>query len=211
MNAKAGDMITFRIGKGGSGAYVSNNTLVNSKKGGDTVFGNIKAIGGNGGNSVSIDSNGNLVNGLGGSIPSSNVCIVSNGSSSGSGKDYTSDNKRCIKGNKGNDANNTTGGKGGDMKAITVEIITYTKNAEGETIANSEKKTISGIGGEGGIQGDNSNGKDAQTENKYASGGGGSAIRDLGQVSSSSQTNITQNPSKGGNGSNGKIFLEWWE
>ena len=69
------------------------------------MFGNIKAIGGNGGNSVSIDSNGNLVNGLGGSIPSSNVCIVSNGSSSGSGKDYTSDNKRCIKGNKGNDAN----------------------------------------------------------------------------------------------------------
>ncbi len=229
MSAKAGDMITFRIGKGGSGAYVNNNTLVNSKKGGDTVFGNIKVIGGNGGNSVSINpsynvsnaindtNNSPLINGLGGSIPSDNVCVVNSNSGSSGGisggvsKDYTSDNKRCIKGNKGNDAIGTSGGKGGDMKAITVEIITYTKNAEGETIANSEKKTISGIGGEGGIQGDNSNGKDANSENKYGSGGGGAAIRDLGQVSSSSQTNITANPSKGGNGSNGKIFLEWWE
>ena len=232
MNAKAGDMITFRIGKGGSGAYVSNNTLVNSKKGGDTMFGNIKVIGGNGGGSVSINpsynpsntinntNNSPLINGLGGSIPNDKVCVVNSGSGIGSGgiggsggvsKDYTSDSKRCIRGNKGNDAVNTTGGKGGDMKAITVEIITYTKNAEGETIANSEKKTISGIGGEGGIQGDNSNGKDANSENKYGSGGGGAAIRDLGQVSSSSQTNITANPSKGGNGSNGKIFLEWWE
>ena len=49
------------------------------------------------------------------------------------------------------------------------------------------------------------------TENNYASGGGGSSIRDLGQVSSSSQSNITNNPTKGGNGSNGKIILEWWE
>ena len=75
------------------------------------------------------------------------------------------------------------------------------------------KKEFKGEGGNGGIldTGDNSNGKDAMTENNYASGGGASSIRDLGQVSSSSQSNITNNPTKGGNGSNGKIILEWWE
>ena len=40
--------------------------------------------------------------------------------------------------------------------------------------------------------------------------GGGASIRDLGRVDSSSQSNITNNQTKGGNGANGKIILEWW-
>ena len=61
------------------------------------------------------------------------------------------------------------------------------------------------------MQGDNNNGKDAGFDKLYASGGGGAAIRDLGQVSAASQTNITKNETQGGAGSNGKIILEWYE
>ncbi len=216
MDAKPGQMVTFRIGKGGKGAYVSSNNVINAQKGGDTLFGDIKAAGGAGGGNVSLNpsynsaaaisnTNNPLINGKGGKNASAKMCMA------GNSKDYSSDIKRCIKGSEGADGINTTGGKGGDLKAITVEVFTYTLNSDNETVGTGEKKIISGIGGDGGIQGDNSNGKDANTDNKYGSGGGGSAIRNLGQVSSSSQTNITSNPTKGGNGSNGKIFLEWWE
>ena len=221
IQAKANQTIKIRIGKGGKGAYVSNNTLVNSKKGGDTSFGDINVRGGNGGYSVSINpsynpsnamnntTNNPLINGKGGVVPgmygdtsNTKICTFGNGSTI---KDYTKDNKRCIKGNKGNDGINTTGGNGGNFIGYTLTII----DKEGK----ETKKEFKGEGGNGGIldTGDNSNGKDAMTENNYASGGGGSSIRDLGQVSSSSQSNITNNPTKGGNGSNGKIILEWWE
>ena len=221
IQAKANQTIKIRIGKGGKGAYVSNNTLVNSKKGGDTSFGDINVRGGNGGYSVSINpsynpsnamnntTNNPLINGKGGVVPgmygdtsNTKICTFGNGSTI---KDYTKDNKRCIKGNKGNDGINTTGGSGGNFIGYTLTII----DKEGK----ETKKEFKGEGGNGGIldTGDNSNGKDAMTENNYASGGGGSSIRDLGQVSSSSQSNITNNPTKGGNGSNGKIILEWWE
>ena len=34
-----GQVIKVRIGKGGKGAHVSNNVIVEAKKGGDTIFG----------------------------------------------------------------------------------------------------------------------------------------------------------------------------
>ncbi len=51
----------------------------------------------------------------------------------------------------------------------------------------------------------------AKNAEGYASGGGGAALRDVGQVSSSSTGNIANNPNRGGAGSNGKIILEWYE
>ena len=207
-------MIKFRIGKGGDGAYVSNNAVINAKKGGDTSFGEVKAGGGNPGSNVTTNpsynpsspitnTNNPLINGVGGTP--SNIC--SNGN-----KSFINDRSRCTQGIKGSDANNTNGGKGADFIGYTYEIITEIKGPDGTITSNKTKKTLTGIGGNGGIQGDNSNGEDSiQTNDNISSGGGGSAIRDLGQVSSSSQTNITQNPTKGGKGSHGRIILEWSE
>ena len=211
---KKGEMIKFRIGKGGDGAYVSNNAVINAKKGGDTSFGEVKAGGGNPGSNVTTNpsynpsspitnTNNPLINGVGGTP--SNIC--SNGN-----KSFINDRSRCTQGIKGSDANNTNGGKGADFIGYTYEIITEIKGPDGTITSNKTKKTLTGIGGNGGIQGDNSNGEDSiQTNDNISSGGGGSAIRDLGQVSSSSQTNITQNPTKGGKGSHGRIILEWSE
>ncbi len=211
---RKGEMIKFRIGKGGDGAYVSNNTVINAKKGGDTSFGDVKAGGGNPGSNVTTNpsynpsspisnTNNPLINGIGG-MPS-NIC--SNGI-----KSFINDRSKCTQGIKGNDANNATGGKGADFIGYTYEITTETKGPDGTITLTKTKKTLTGTGGNGGIQGDNSNGEDSiQTNDSISSGGGGSAIRDLGQVSSSSQTNITQNPTKGGKGSHGRIILEWSE
>ena len=77
-----GQKIRLRIGKGGSGATVANNIIINAQKGGDTVFGDsafgeIKAGGGQGGSSPSINSSNNtFVNGAGGNI--SNICHYKN-------------------------------------------------------------------------------------------------------------------------------------
>ncbi len=195
VQVKAGEIVKIRIGKGGEGAYVTNNTLINAKKGGDTVFGDVKARGGSGGASVSVNgSTGELVNGEGGANPDSDICIFKT-------QDYSRKNKYCTKGLKGNAAIQTAGGKGANFVGFT-----YTKaDKEG----NETKIEIKGEGGKGGVPdtGDNSNGAAA---NGIASGGGGASIRDLGN-SALSLSNVTNNPTKGGNGANGKIILEWWE
>ena len=130
--------------------------------------------------------------GLGGSI--SNVCHYKNTS-------YLN-NKKCIKGIKGADAIDLTGGAGANFVGYS-----YTKIAADGTEVNQE---ITGTGGNGGIldTGDNANGKNATG---LSSGGGGAALRDLGKVSSATQGNITNNPNQGGSGTNGKIIIEWWE
>ncbi len=191
---KSNQTIKFRIGKGGNGAYVINNVLVNSKKGGDTVFENIKAGGGKGGESTGYNSILNiLTNGKGGSI--SDICHFGD-------VNYINNNKKCRKSTSGGNAENSNGGSGANFVGYS-----YTLTKED---GNSEKKEIKGTGGVGGIQdtGENSNGKNAEG---IASGGGGASIRDLGKVNSSSQSNIVNNPTKGGNGGNGKIILEWWQ
>ncbi len=194
---KSNQVIKYRIGKGGSGAYISNNTLTNAKNGGMTVFGDLKAGGGGGGGSVSIDSahDNNLLNGTGGIV--SNVCHFG-------GTSYLN-NKKCTKGSAGSSAINLTGGGGANF--IGFKYIVYTKEGDNES---KIEKTVSGTGGMGGVldTGDNANGKDTTG---YASGGGGAALRDIGQVNSSSAGNITNNPNHGGKGGNGKIIIEWWE
>ncbi len=181
---KSNEIIKVRIGKGGAGAYVSNNSVINSKKGGDSAFGDIKAGGGYGGNSPSINSSNVLANGAGGDI--SNICHFKSTS-------YFNKASYCKKGLKGVDAVDVKGGAGANFTPLTYD----------------EEKTVSGTGGTGGQidTGDNANGKAA---GGFASGGGGASIRDLGRVDSSSQSNITNNQTKGGDGANGKIILEWW-
>ncbi len=176
-----GQKIRLRIGKGGSGATVANNIIINAQKGGDTVFGDsafgeIKAGGGYGGGSPSVNLvTGAFTNGAGGAI--SNICHY---------KSTSFLNKSsCQKGIKGFNAENASGGKGADLAKY-------------------------GTGGAGGVSGDNSDGEGALNIG-YGAGGGGAALRDLGKVDSSVQTNITRNQNKGGSGSNGKIIVEWWE
>ena len=190
---KSNQVIKFRIGKGGEGAYISNNTLTNATNGGNTVFGDIKAGGGEAGKSVSIDTshNNKIINGAGGGV--SNICHF--------GTTSYLNNKKCIKGIAGTGADKLNGGKGGNFSGY--KFTAHTK--EGDT-----EKTVTGTGGGGGVldTGDNANGKDAAG---YASGGGGAALRDLGRVNSESAGNITNNQNRGGNGGNGKIIVEWWE
>ena len=195
ISVKSNQAVKFRIGKGGKGAYILNNTVISAKKGGDTVFGDIKAGGGGAGSNVSVNTSGELINGKGGSA--SNICQTSD-------KNFINDKKRCTKGIEGQNAKGATGGKGADFAGYKYTVI----DKEG----NETKKEIMGAGADGGVQdtGNNANGKNANTENYYGAGGGGAAIRDLGQVNSSSQSNITNNPTTGGNGSNGKIILEWY-
>ena len=60
-------------------------------------------------------------------------------------------------------------------------------------------------GGNGGIAGNNSNGK---TGSGYGTGGGGAGLFDMGMISSAQSS---ANNSKGGDGANGKIILRWRE
>lgn len=174
--------IRIRIGKGGSGGTIVNNTVIVAQKGGDTVFGDdaigeIRAGGGGGGSSPSVVNN-ILVNGTGGEV--SLMCHYG-------GKNYLNNKSYCAKGSKGFNAEPNT------------DTNKTTKGANGASLPNY------GAGGEGGISGtDSYKGNDATG---IGSGGGGAAIYDLGNdsVSSTSGTN------KGGNGTNGRIIIELYD
>ena len=147
-NAIGGQTFTIRIGKGGKGAYVVDNSVIPAKRGGATVFelgisDKIKVAGGLGGSSV-ITNGDDIVNGNGGSVPSNRICYYNS-------SDYTKKAKYCTKGKEGLSTDNANGGKGG-------------------SIANY------GEGGSGGMQdtGDRSKGG---AGSGIASGGGGAAIR----------------------------------
>lgn len=187
-------VIKFRIGRGGNGAYVINNWAATAPKGGDTVFGDLKAGGGGAGGNVGINSATRVLqNGSGGQV--SDVCHYKTTS-------YLSNNKKCIKGTAGSVAVGAEGARGARFAGYSYKII-----AKDGAVT---QKEVTGIEGEGGRQdtGNNANGKDASG---YASGGGGAAIRDIGKVDSSLQSNIVNNQTRGGNGSNGKIIIEYWQ
>lgn len=204
INVRSNEILKFRIGKGGTGgngsfASSSNEAdrqKLNGKKGGDTVFAvntdrQLTAGGGGGGNFPVVKSVlgiNKLINGEGGSA--SNVCSYN-------GKSYFNNEKYCIKGNAGKDAQSNTGGAGADFKGYAFKTV--------DSSGTEVEKRISGIGGLGGISGLTSYG--GHSENSYAAGGGGAGLWDLGEVSS----NGASNPSRGGNGGNGKIIVEWWE
>ena len=190
---QSGNRIKIRIGKGGSGAKVENNILINARNGGDTVFAydipskKVSAGGGKAGLNPSINTDAKtIINGTGGIV--STICHAPNG------KDYInikcSNNLKincCIKGLPGNNATNNDsgaiGGKGADLA----------------------QSNLTNKGGAGGITGSNAKGNDAYDKG-VGSGGGGAGIFDIGIPAIS-----THNPNTGGNGSNGKIILEWWE
>ena len=192
--AKSGDIIKIRIGKGGAGAYINNNELIPAKNGGNTIFGYgttnkiVSAGGGAAGGSASADSNANsLVSGKGGNT--SNICKGINN------KDYLNiqctaslTTNCCIQGTKGEDGINGS-------------------NANNKLSAGGNGGTLNkyGAGGNGGTTGDNANGKNADAAG-YGAGGGGAGILEVGTPSVS-----TYNPNTGGNSSNGKILIEWWE
>ncbi len=185
INVKHGEPITIKIGKGGSGGsgvYASSGNDVsklNGKKGGNTSFGALTA-GGGGGGFFPVINGANIINGKGG-IPS-NICKYNV-------KDFIDDETACIKGLNGLDADSNTrktdGGRGADLAGYTYDA-----------------------GGDGGIAGNNSNGR-APASNSYGTGGGGAGMADVGKVSN--PENSTSNPARGGDGGNGRIILEMYK
>jgi len=199
-NLKSGDKIKIRIGKGGEGASVNNNTITNAIKGGDTVFGQNKASikiiagGGNPGTNPSITGthpDTTISNGTGGDINNDNNAYSFNNKNLTTQCNNTTTINNCyIKGTKGENGLSTKGGNGADL-ANNPKVLG--KSSTGNT------------GGTGGTTGSNAKGANAYDKG-IGSGGGGAGILDIG-----TPTISTHNPNTGGNGSNGKILLEWWE
>ncbi len=195
IDVKSGERIKFRIGKGGDGASVDNNILNPAKKGGDTVFGinktsiKVEAGGGNGGGSPTITGvhpDTTITNGVGGTL---NTLYKY--------KDKTI-TTRC---------NNTTTISNCYIPSIQGNPGISNKGGSGATLERNDKllrTNVNNSGGKGGTTGDNAKGTNAIG---YGSGGGGAGILDIGANPATS----TYNPNTGGNGTNGKIILEWWE
>ncbi len=194
---RGNEKIKIRIGKGGSGAYVLNNNVISAKNGGMTSFASgasreIRAGGGKAGGNpvVTFDSSNNVVitAGDGGSI--SDVCWYKKNF-------FNTDTKGeyCTKGIAGERGTASKGGKGADFIGYQV------------TEANNSEINITGTGGNSGVYdtGSNSSGKNADG---YGAGGGGAALRNVSKVNSNE---AISNPNSGGNGSNGRIMLEWYE
>ncbi len=168
--AREGEKIKLRIGKGGAGGYVSNNEVIEAKKGGDTIFAygssrQIKAGGGGGGNSPAL-------NGTGAGI--SNICHYQSTS-------YLNNAEYCTKGLSGSNAAKKNGGRGADLPEY----------GTGGNVRSPGSGTTDGYNAEG-----------------YGAGGGGASMRDIGVVNNGE---TVSNPTRGGDGSNGKIIIEWWE
>lgn len=189
---KSGEKIKIRIGKGGDGGYINNNTIVNAKKGGDTVFAYgdsnrlLQAAGGSFGAFPTISSDNKVVNGTGGNLPvnRTNLCKYKNTS-------YADNTQYCILSSSGSTAVGNNGGNGNRISELP------------GLIRGSSAISINSTFGTGGSAGDNAGGTNASG---YGAGGGGAGILDVGTPALS-----TYNPNKGGSGSNGKIIIEWWE
>ena len=193
IDVKSGERIKFRIGKGGDGASVNNNTITNAKKGGDTLFAigtnrTVKAGGGNGGGSPTITGthpDTTISNGIGGSV---NAIYTYKGQTIKTRCNSSSIISNCyIPSIQGNPGTSNKGGSGATLERNDKILRTNVNNS----------------GGGGGTTGDNAKGANAVG---YGSGGGGAGILDIGVPTIS-----THNPNTGGNGTNGKIILEWWE
>jgi len=191
ISVRSGETIKYRIGKGGKGGYAISNAnggeFVSPVKGGDTIFAYgisraVKAGGGEGGGHPALsEDNTAVVNGAGGKA--SKLC-------SAAGKDYygaqcSTDIKTncCTRGANGSGASNAQGGSGADL---------------------------SGFGKGGGVRAAGTGTTDGMDAAKpgYGAGGGGASLRDMGILNNSE---TTSNPTRGGEGSNGAIILEWEE
>ena len=193
ITVKSGEKIKIKIGKGGLGGSVNNNAITEARKGGDTVFAyddsnrKLQARGGNPGVFPKVsDDNTSIINGIGGNITNErdDFCVYK-------GISYLNNIQYCSISNKGADADKNAGGEGANISKLP--------NALKDLMI-----TFASAGGKKGATGDsNASGGDASG---YGAGGGGAGILDVGIPSIS-----TYNPNKGGNGSNGKIIIEWWE
>ncbi len=193
ITVKSGEKIKIKIGKGGLGGSVNNNAITEARKGGYTVFAyddsnrKLQARGGNPGVFPKVsDDNTSIINGIGGNITNErdDFCVYK-------GISYLNNIQYCSISNKGADADKNAGGEGANISKLP--------NALKDLMI-----TFASAGGKKGATGDsNASGGDASG---YGAGGGGAGILDVGIPSIS-----TYNPNKGGNGSNGKIIIEWWE
>ncbi len=206
LSVKSNELIKIRIGKGGNGgngsyassANAADRNRLNGTKGGDTIFAygtnkQMTAGGGLGGGfptTGTVNGKSVILNGVGGSV--SNICKTAANSSVN-----INSIKYCTKGTAGNIAEGNAGGKGADFKGYTYTVI--------DKAGNEVKKVVSGTGGGGGVAGTTSDGE--TIGESIGAGGGGAGLRDIGETSTGS---VTANPSRGGNGSNGKIILEWY-
>lgn len=132
---KSGEKINIKIGKGGSGAKIVNNNIIEAMDGGNTVFKNLVSGGGKGGSSPLFD-NGNITNGKGGNF--SGICSNS-----------------CTNGRKGLDGNGKNGGNGADVSKRNSEgsLIKYGTGGSGGILDagdNSNGKAAAGFGSGGG-------------------------------------------------------------
>lgn len=200
LNVIPGDIIRFRIGKGGAGAFVSGNVITEAKSGGTTVFGcsgndnvcngGIRAGGGGGGGSPTINSTNELINGTAGVI--SAECKAG-------GRNYINNTSICTKGTPGKvSSDKITGGEGAPY--ITPVALSKYSDKLGSN-------ALKGTGGKGGIQdtGENANGKPGSG---IGAGGGGAAIK-YNETTSVINGSETSNTITGGAGASGKIILEW--
>ncbi len=140
ISVNSGDTIKFKIGKGGAGAYVQNNTVFPAQNGGFTEFGKLKAGGGFGGNSPQAAESGIFSAGIGGN-PSA-ICAYDNKS--------LLNNSECIQSSQGKPGSDTAGGAGADIADKKTE---YGKGGAGgiqDKGENSNGKMASGYGAGGG-------------------------------------------------------------
>ncbi len=189
IRAKEGQVIRIRIGAGGHGAKILNNSVVEAAAGGDTIFGSpefiqIKAGGGGGGKSPAI-KDGKLQKGAGGTV--SALCHVGS-------RDLHKNSNYCTIGTAGgvspdNDEGIANGGRG--------SAFSYKLN----------DKTYVGKAGTGGISSTQYNNAKGQDAEGIGAGGGGAALFTQNKVNSLGDLNYPQ----GGNGAPGRIILQLWE
>lgn len=189
IRAKEGQVIRIRIGAGGHGAKILNNSVVEAAAGGDTIFGSpefiqIKAGGGGGGKSPAI-KDGKLQKGAGGAV--SALCHVGS-------RDLHKNSNYCTIGTAGgvspdNDEGIANGGRG--------SAFSYKLN----------DKTYVGKAGTGGISSTQYNNAKGQDAEGIGAGGGGAALFTQNKVNSLGDLNYPQ----GGNGAPGRIILQLWE
>lgn len=186
---KEGQVIRIRIGAGGRGARILNNTIIEAAPGGETIFGGdefiqIRAGGGGGGGSPTV-VNGKLQKGAAGKV--STICHVNS-------RDLHKNTSYCTRGTAGgvspdNEDGITNGGLGA--------AFSYKTN----------DKTYIGIAGAGGASSteyNNAKGRDAEG---IGAGGGGAALLIQNKIETIDQLNFPE----GGKGSPGRIILQLWE
>lgn len=140
ISVNSGETIKFKIGKGGTGAYVQNNTVIPAQNGGFTEFGKLKAGGGFGGNSPQANDDGIFSTGTGGNP--STICTYN-------GKNLLN-NSECTQSSQGKAGDETAGGAGANIADKKTEYGTGGNGGIQDKGENSNGKAATGYGAGGG-------------------------------------------------------------